>query len=446
MAGYDRPGNDENLGAWVVTVDMGLGHQRAAAPFAPIAEEGIITVGSISATDQSERALWLRMQRTYEFLSRVRSVPVIGPPLFGILDALQNIPPLYPFRDMSAPSYQVKLLSSLIRKGLCKGMIEKVKEKPLPILATHPAPALAADMAGFPRVYCIVCDAEVSRAWVAENPRESRIHYMVPCGRALRRLKLYGVPDERIFLTGFPLPLEVLGDENLSTLREDMGQRLHYLDPNNRFWPLHEMNVRHFLGRSNLKWRKERVFTVTFAVGGAGAQVEIGCTILKSLRKRIAAGEVMVNLVAGVREEVRRIFEEEKARWAPDSPLVQVVYAPTKEEYFARFAQVIRHTDVLWTKPSELSFYAGLGIPIIMAPEIGAQERYNKAWLMEIQAGIPQEDPAYTDQWLWILLEEGRLAESAWDGFLKARKYGTYKIMEVLKTGTMERETSPLKR
>ena len=85
-------------------------------------------------------------------------------------------------------------------------------------------------------------------------------------------------------------------------------------------------------------------------------------------------------------------------------------------------------------------------MPVIMSPTIGSQEEFNRKWLLEIQAGIPQEDPAYTSQWLFDLLREGRLAESAWDGALKARKYGTYKIMEVLETGTMARETSPLRR
>lgn len=106
----------------------------------------------------------------------------------------------------------------------------------------------------------------------------------------------------------------------------------------------------------------------------------------------------------------------------------------------------MRSTDILWTKPSELSFYCGLGIPIIMSPPIGAQERYNAKWLMEIHAGIPQEDPRYAGEWLFDLLSEGRLAEAAWDGFLKARKYGTYKILDLLKTGTMQRDPSPLKR
>jgi len=64
---------------------------------------------------------------------------------------------------------------------------------------------------------------------------------------------------------------------------------------------------------------------------------------------------------------------------------------------------------------------------------------------LEIQAGILQEEPEFTNIWLFELLEDGRFAEAAWDGFLKARKYGTYKIEEILETGTMVRETNILK-
>ena len=49
-------------------------------------------------------------------------------------------------------------------------------------------------------------------------------------------------------------------------------------------------------------------------------------------------------------------------------------------------------------------------------------------------------------EWIRELLEQGRFAEAAWSGFLKARKYGTYKIRELLATGTMERESNPLRR
>ena len=441
-----KAASEDRQKAWVVTVDMGLGHQRATYPLRHLAEGEIITVGGSTATEPDEKKMWDRMRNTYEFLSRVRTVPLVGKPLFSMLDALQSIPQFYPVRDMSSPSFQVKLLNSFIDKGLCRGMVEAINRKPLPLVTSYLAPALAADKAKYGRIYCIICDAEISRAWVALEPGRSRIHYLAPCGRAVMRLKSYGVPDERIFLTGFPFPREILGDHNLHLLKADAAQRLFYLDPNERFWPLHGRNVVHFLGKGNCQFKKERALTITFAVGGAGAQREIGFHIVKSLREKIRKGEIIVNLIAGVREEIREYFEHVRLELLPRSKNLRVIYSPDKAGYFRQFSEVIRSTDVLWTKPSELSFYCGLGIPIIIAPPIGAQELFNRRWLLEIQAGIPQEDPEYTGEWFFDLLHEGRLAESAWDGFLKARKYGTYKIQEILETGTMARETSPLKR
>ena len=447
MANRNKSVHEENpLKAWVVTVDMGLGHQRAAYPFSTFAEDGILTVGSSQAIDPEEKKQWDRIRKSYEWLSRVRRVPLVGKPLFGILDRIQNIPPFYPMRDMSHSTFQVNMVSSVVKKGLCKGMIEKINTNPLPLLVTYPVPAIAADMAGYKRIYAIVTDAEINRAWVAENPTDSKIHYLAPCGRALMRLRSYGVPDERIFLTGFPFPLEVLGNSELHILKSDMGQRLHYLDPNNRFWPLHERNVNFFLGKRNCSFRNARCLTITFAVGGAGAQKEIGYAIIRKFREKIVKGELRVNLVAGVRPEIRNYFEDIKKEVLRDAEGVNIIYGETKTDYFRLFSEIIRETDILWTKPSELSFYCGLGIPIIMAPTIGSQEEYNRKWLVEIQAGIDQNDPEYVDEWLTDYLREGRLAESAWDGFLKARKYGTYKILEVLETGTMGVEKSPLKR
>lgn len=439
--------------AWVAAADMGLGHKRAAWPLRGIGEGGVYIAGSAGDTDEEERTLWDRLRGAYESISRLKKIPVIGNSLFNLYDKLQAIPTTYPFRDLSRPTIQNTFAYKLIAEGLCRSMLTKMRERPLPLVATFYAPALAAEEDRWGRVYMVICDADVNRVWVAKDPRKSRIEYLVPCGKALRRLKQYGVPDERIYMTGFPLPLELTGDDGLDVLRRDLGRRLARLDPNDRFWSLHRHSVEHFLGVENCPDARGAAagpLTITFAVGGAGAQKEIAITAAESLATKIAAGTVRMNLVAGVRPEVRDFFREEIAkldqRVGGVAAGITVVFGEDDSAYFDAFNACLHDTDILWTKPSELSFYSGLGLPIVMAPTIGAQEDRNREWLLEVQGGMNQRDPRYTAEWLDELLEAGRFAETAWDGFLKARKYGTYKITELVETGAMSRESNPLKR
>ncbi|MCU7491753.1 MAG: hypothetical protein HF300_05710 [Ignavibacteria bacterium] len=435
---------DTNVKAWVVSADMGYGHQRAVYPFKYIAENGIITVGATDLSAPSERKLWRRMLGTYELFSRARGIPVVGKPIFGILDSFLHIPSFYPMRDLSRGTLQVSMLLSAIRKGLCLGMFEKIRQKHLPLLTSFYAPAIAADLNGYDKIYCIICDADLNRVWVSKNPFDSRIEYFAPCAKAAQRLKAYGVPDERIFLTGFPVSDDLLGGKDLPTLRSDLGQRLFYLDPKGRFHHMHGRNVEYFLGKENCEFRQDRKLTITYGVGGAGAQKEIGGKIAFSLRKKLAAGEIKLNLVAGIRKEVKEYFDHVADRLPDARKSIEIIYDPDIQIYFKQFNDTVRKTDILWTKPSELSFYSGLGLPIVMTPALGSQEIFNREWLTEINAGIRQEDPDYTDQWLFDFLDSGRLAEAAWSGFLKARKLGTYKILEVLETGKMEKEVSPV--
>jgi len=298
-------------------------------------------------------------------------------------------------------------------------------------------------MHGHEPIFCIICDADINRVWVAKQPWESRINYFAPCGKAAQRLRSYGVPEERIFLTGFPLPLELLGN-NLATVRSDIGQRLCSLDPGNRFWANHRKSVEHFLGKKNCTCRNKRALSITYSVGGAGAQKEIGGRIARSVKEKILSGTVRLNLSAGIRPEVFSYFSDIKAEIASDN--IRIIHAETLDEYFKQFNRAMHETDILWTKPSELSFYVGLGIPMIMTPPLGSQERFNRQWLYEIHAAAAQKDTDYTHQWLFEMLNDGRLADMAWSGFLKARKLGTVKIKEVLETGQMTRSNSPLER
>lgn len=439
----------DELRAWVVTADMGLGHQRAAHALAHLAHEGILTAGEPGTTDADEARLWHRFRWSYEFLSRAKSVPLVGHAMFSAVDAMLHIPPLYPLRDRSKPALNNWIVDRLIRQGLGRSVLERMKTRRLPVITTFYAPALVADRAHFVPVYCGICDADLNRVWVAGDVAQSHILYLAPCGRVMRRLRQYGVPDASIFITGFPLPRENIGGPGMETLRHDLLRRLGRLDPAGRFASVFGPSVRELLGEEPPPAGPDVPVTVTFAVGGAGAQSEIGVDVARSLAPGIRDGRFRLALVAGVNPRIEQVFREAIGRLGLEEQLghgVFVVREETKPAYFDRFNALLRETDVLWTKPSELSFYSGLGLPIVMAPPIGSQEVKNMRWLTDKGAAVAQYRPELAREWLGDLLRDGVLAEKAFSGFVKNRTLGVYKIEEVLRTGTMVRETHPLRR
>jgi len=439
----------DRLRAWVVTADMGFGHQRAAHALAHLAEEQVLIAGGPDTTDPEEARVWRRFTWSYEVLSRVKGVPVMGGAMFGMLDRMLHIPPLYPLRDLSNPSPNNHIVDHLIRSGLGRSLIRRLRSRELPMVSTFYAPALIADHAKVERVYSVICDADLNRVWVASNARESRVHYFAPCGRAMRRLRQYGVPDERIFITGFTLPRENIGGTDMPVLKADMLARLGRLDPAGRFTSVYGATIRELLGdRPEPSAWQERV-TVTFAVGGAGAQVEIGLMLIAGLGRAVLERRFRLVLVAGVHRVVEKLFRDAAGREGLAEALgdgLCIVREDDKAAYFQRFNALMRETDILWTKPSELSFYSALGIPIVMAPPIGSQEDKNQLWLMDKGGALPQYTPRLADEWLTDMLKQGVLAEKAMSGFIRNRKLGVYKIEEVLETGTMGRETHPLRR
>ncbi len=437
------------LRAWIVSANMGLGHQRAAHALAHLAEGGVITAGNPDVTDEDEVRFWRRLTWSYEFLSRAKTVPVVGGALFGMMDSFLRIPPFYPLRDLSFPSINNYIVDRLIRQGLGMSLLARLRTRRLPMISTFYAPCLVADRVYGGQVYCVICDADLNRVWVASRARNSTIQYFAPCGRVMRRLRQYGVPDERIFITGFTLPRENLGGPEMATLKDDLLQRLGRLDPRGRFSSVYGSTARELLGaRPEPAGDRARV-TLTFAVGGAGAQTEIGLMLARALKPAILDGRLRLVLVAGVNRLVERLFTEFLIRTGLESALgdgVRVVCEDDKPRYFDRFNALMRETDILWTKPSELSFYSALGIPIVMAPPIGSQENKNLRWLMDKGCALPQYTPTLALEWVTDMLKDGVFAEKALSGFIKNRKLGVFKIEEVLRSGSMERETHPLRR
>lgn len=427
--------------AWIITVDMGYGHQRATYPLKHLAYKGIISANSYKGIKDSDKDTWETSRKFYEFISRFTRVPIIGQPAFDIYDKLQGIPDFYPRRDLTEPSLQLREILHLIKhKDWGKHLIEKLnnlnKNHSRPLVTSFFAVAFMAEYFNYEGdIYCIICDADIARVWAEARASASRINYFAPCYRVMERLKLYGVKSERIFLTGFPLPKENLGGPGLSILKNDLGHRLFNLDPLGRFRKRYGQTVVKQVGPQYLQKRSNHPLTLTFAVGGAGAQRELAGQIVESLRGKILKKEIRLVLVAGTHHQVKGYFEELVKANKLEKELnkgIKILFAEKKTYYFQEFNKLMRQTDVLWTKPSELSFYPALGIPIIMAPPIGSQEKFNRLWLKTIGAGISQNDPKYTNEWFFDWVNSGWLAQAAMRGFLEMPRLGTYNIEKIL--------------
>lgn len=435
--------------AYVVSVNMGYGHERAAYGLRDLAYGDIITANAYHGIPAKDKKLWTDSRRIYEAISRLKPVPVIGDAIFEVMDKIQRIPKFYPRRDLSAPSMQTHQTYYFVEKlGLCKHLIEKLSKKPLPLICTFFIPAFAAEVYDYPGdIYLVICDADMARAWVPKDPKRSRIKYFAPNGRVAERLKLYGIRPENIFLTGFPLPKELIGGPEGTIIKKDLVSRLCNLDPNGVFMNKYIKTLEAELGPGTCPIRSNRPLTITFSIGGAGAQKGLALDVLQSLRLKLKKNEIVLRLVAGTKKDIAEAFIDEIKEMGIGSRIGKnlfVDYYPDRPSYFIEFSKTLRRTDILWTKPSELSFYCGAGLPLIMAPSIGSQEVFNRAWLKMVGGGVTQNDPKYTNEWLFDWIASGGLARIAWNGYIEAPTHGSYRIESVITNEKIELEKLPL--
>jgi len=148
--------DDKNI--WLVTADMGYGHQRAVYPLKQLSSDQILTIGMDFRTPWYEKMFWLLNLKSYEFLSRVKNLPFIGEKLFKMLDFLLAIPPVYPNKNHSGKSFQVIILEKFIQSGLCKSVISMIDSQKRPLVTSFYAIAMAAEYHKTENIYCIIDD------------------------------------------------------------------------------------------------------------------------------------------------------------------------------------------------------------------------------------------------------------------------------------------------
>ncbi|MFA5087386.1 MAG: hypothetical protein WC470_03760, partial [Candidatus Paceibacterota bacterium] len=79
--------------AWVISVNMGYGHERAAYALEPLAQGDYIVANSYKGIPEEEKNSWQETQKIYEAVSRLKPIPVLGKLAFSVMDKIQEIPP-----------------------------------------------------------------------------------------------------------------------------------------------------------------------------------------------------------------------------------------------------------------------------------------------------------------------------------------------------------------
>lgn len=426
----------------LVAIDMGYGHLRPARALSRVLGVPVLHADRPPLADFEEQKKWNRTRHFYETVTRISTHSVFGAPFGALLKTITAIPEIYPLRDLSSRTVGVRLLEHMARDGLGRSLVSYLQERNAPLLTTFYSPAVLADYHGYDQVFCVVTDADVNRIWAPIDPKHSKIRYFAPSGRVVRRLRSYGVSPEHIQLTGYPLPHSLVGGPELSTLIANLLPRLARLDPQGIFREQYAAE----LGALGPLPSTSAPPHLVFAVGGAGAQADLPGKFLPSLRPLLAEGRLKLTLVAGVRHEVKRLFDVALNRTRLAGELgrsVAVLYEPDVETYLDKFDQLLASTDVLWTKPSELTLYGGLGIALVLAPPVGEHEKYNRSWARENGAGLKQRDPHTAADWLTDWLNDGTLAATAWAGHKRLPSRGLYRIVESMNAALVGAESAP---
>ena len=405
---------------------MGYGHLRPAYTLADALGAEVTRLDAHPAAGAMEKALWKTANTAYSCISRACDQPAAQWLASPILDAITKIEPMQS-RPQSASlmaHFADRLSGTVIGRRFRKMAAGSL------IVATYPVAALAARHAKDSRVFCLATDTDLSRAWAAADPAQSNIVYFAPTERAAARLRSFGVPHRDVHLTGFPLPEKLVSQASAA-----LARRLLRLDPQLNFCRQNR-DARALIPQSSEASLNQPI-SMMVAIGGAGAQTRQAGQITQSLRHWILEDKLRLTLVAGVRHDVASALKKMIAAIGLEERLgrgIDILLADALPEYFKKFDDCLNNADVVWTKPSELVFYASLGAPLLLAKPLGAQEHANRNWLLSEGAAIDAGEPALLADRLEQLLATGELCQAAWNAFSRLRRDGSERIREIIAT------------
>lgn len=185
---------------------------------------------------------------------------------------------------------------------------------------------------------------------------------------------------------------------------------------------------------------------ILISIGGAGAQQELAKNIIKHLTKELLNKKVAIFINIGDHKKVWENIEKELPEikdittnfindWKGTQAFVEVIrdkdlsgiYTFYSEDIFSAVYTsniLMRETDILITKPSELSFYP---IPKLLVERVGGHEAWGAIRASEVGDGtIECQSLNHTLQFLDLMLNESDLMRMMCNMIIKNKEQGLY--------------------
>ncbi|MBQ8966599.1 MAG: hypothetical protein IJ063_08530 [Ruminococcus sp.] len=293
--------------------------------------------------------------------------------------------------------------------------------KDIPFVATHVWPSQAAIHAGLTHVVNAVPDN-----WpMALHLSEGAIHTVQTPSAYLGYRALRGMDKKRILK---PMP------------ESSIVYTGHYID--------HELvsNIEADCARRTERLKQGKAKRWLMSVGGAGAQRKIFVSIIRKLLPEIKKGEAVLFINVGDHREVweqlkeilpqmKEFVTEHMNDFAETSAFAETaldgeisgIHAFFHDDIFAAVYStnlLMRCTDVLITKPSELAFYP---VPKLMIKRVGGHEAWGAVRASEVGDGTYEcTSPAEICGMLSLIQHNGDIIGKMCENIITAKNAGIY--------------------
>ena len=395
----------------VGTIRMGYGHYRPAMAVASAAHHLGITpywLDLLAYEDTAGAKIIRHLEGLYNLGSR-----------WSQKSKLFN---RYVWEPMTAEGFK-KLSFNAADIKMCELMAPVYRNIPkdIPVIGTHTWPALAALHAGMKRVVYMIPDNWPLALHLAEGAVHAVQTPSVYMGyRTLknmdrRRKTLSPIPAKDIRCVGHNIDHELV-----SNIEHDCGERIRRID-------------------------EKKPLRVLISIGGAGAQGALFKDIVAHLAPRVRDRGLTLFINAG---DHKNVFDDMKAALERNGihPSLHTDWEATRalantalkretpgahlfhhaDIYSAVYATnlLMRCTDILITKPSELAFYP---VPKLMIQRVGGHEAWGAIRSSEVGDGtIECETTELSLQALDLMLDDRDLLRMYCENIMKQKKIGTY--------------------